>query len=273
MDANGGLGMRNWGYYDQPIKVNPGLQLMSSVAEHEKKQLFSNGGFLQRDYSAPETFAPIEFLKNSWPNYREAKMPQMMPTNPSYDLLPNANGAHSFQIMQAPSPPKDDNVAPVTEPQATNDKPPKKRSRARPESASKPRKPKKAPVPKEERKVNSNPRVRNGRKSADIVINGIDLDLSGLPTPVCSCTGAPQQCYRWGVGGWQSACCTTSISVYPLPMSTKRRGSRIAGRKMSQGAFRKVLEKLAGEGYNLSNPIDLRAFWAKHGTNKFVTIR
>uniref|UniRef100_A0A0E0EVC0 GAGA-binding transcriptional activator n=1 Tax=Oryza meridionalis TaxID=40149 RepID=A0A0E0EVC0_9ORYZ len=41
---------------------------------------------------------------------------------------------------------------------------------------------------------------------------------------------------------------------------------------MSHGAFKKVLEKLAGEGYNLNNPIDLKTFWAKHGTNKFVTI-
>ena len=98
---------------------------------------------------------------------------------------------------------------------------------------------------------------RGGQERLGMVINGIDLDLSRIPTPVCSCTGAPQQCYRWGAGGWQSACCTTSISTYPLPMSTKRRGARIAGRKMSQGAFKKVLEKLAGEGYNLSNPIDL----------------
>jgi hypothetical protein len=58
-------------------------------------------------------------------------------------------------------------------------------------------------------------------------------------------------------------------------MSTKCRGARIAGRKMSQGAFKKVLEKLAGQGYkyNLASPIDLKTFWAKHGTNKFVTIR
>ncbi|KAA8532407.1 hypothetical protein F0562_032424 [Nyssa sinensis] len=99
----------------------------------------------------------------------------------------------------------------------------------------------------------------------DVVINGIDMDISGIPIPVCSCTGNPQQCYRWGCGGWQSACCTTTISIYPLPMSTKRRGARIAGRKMSLGAFKKVLEKLASEGYNFSNPIDLRTHWAKHG--------
>lgn len=56
-------------------------------------------------------------------------------------------------------------------------------------------------------------------------------------------------------------------------MSTKRRGARIAGRKMSIGAFKKVLEKHASEGYNFVNPIDLKTHWAKHGTNKFVTIR
>jgi hypothetical protein len=38
-------------------------------------------------------------------------------------------------------------------------------------------------------------------------------------------------------------------------------------------SFKKVLEKLAGEGYVLSNRIDLRTHWAKHGTDKFVTIR
>ncbi|PKA64366.1 Protein Barley B recombinant [Apostasia shenzhenica] len=55
--------------------------------------------------------------------------------------------------------------------------------------------------------------------------------------------------------------------------NAKRKGARIAGRKMSQGAFAKVLEKLAGEGHQFKDPIDLKLFWAKHGTNKFVTIR
>ncbi|KAE8716664.1 Barley B recombinant-like protein A [Hibiscus syriacus] len=111
------------------------------------------------------------------------------------------------------------------------------------------------------------------KKSMDIKINGYDMDISGIPVPVCSCTGTTQQCYRWGCGGWQSACCTTNVSMYPLPMSTKRRGARIAGRKMSRGAFKKVLEKLAAEKYNFSEPINLRSHWARHGTNKFVTIR
>lgn len=116
-------------------------------------------------------------------------------------------------------------------------------------------------------------RARAPKKSAEVIINGIKMDISGLAIPVCTCTGTPQQCYRWGTGGWQSACCTTGISMYPLPISAKRRGARIAGRKMSFGAFRKVLEKLSSDGYDFSNPIDLRPHWAKHGTNKFVTIR
>ncbi|CAA0811272.1 Protein BASIC PENTACYSTEINE1 [Striga hermonthica] len=116
-------------------------------------------------------------------------------------------------------------------------------------------------------------RAKAPKKRAEIEINGMQWDISDIPIPVCSCTGTPQQCYRWGSGGWQSACCTTGLSMYPLPMNTKRRGARIAGRKMSIGAFKKVLEKLTGEGYNFSNPIDLRSYWAKHGTNKFVTIR
>lgn len=124
-----------------------------------------------------------------------------------------------------------------------------------------------------EESVKSSTKRRSGKRSLDMVINGIELDLSGIPAPLCTCTGQPQQCYRWGAGGWQSACCTTAISVYPLPMSGKRRGARISGRKMSQGAFKKVLEKLAGEGQDFSSPINLKPFWAKHGTNKFVTIR
>ncbi|CAH9061085.1 unnamed protein product [Cuscuta epithymum] len=121
--------------------------------------------------------------------------------------------------------------------------------------------------------IQSIPRARAPKRSAEVVINGMSMDISGIPVPVCSCTGNPQQCYRWGSGGWQSACCTTNLSSYPLPMSAKRRGARIAGRKMSLGAFKKVLEKLASEGYSFSNPIDLKPYWAKHGTNKFVTIR
>lgn len=99
-----------------------------------------------------------------------------------------------------------------------------------------------------------------------------DLMLS-MPIPYCSCSGGNQQCYRWGNGGWQSACCTNVLSMYPLPMSPTKRGARVPGRKMSGGAFKKILEKLAAEGYDISVPIDLKNHWAKHGTNRYVTIK
>lgn len=99
-----------------------------------------------------------------------------------------------------------------------------------------------------------------------------DLMLS-TPIPYCSCSGGNQQCYRWGNGGWQSACCTNVLSLYPLPMSPTKRGARVPGRKMSGGAFKKILEKLAAEGVDVTMPIDLRNHWAKHGTNRYVTIK
>ncbi|KAK8931434.1 Barley B recombinant-like protein A [Platanthera zijinensis] len=173
------------------------------------------------------------------------------PLNRYEALLPEAavdgnNSARALQTLQL--------VDPSTGPEIAASK-----------KSSKPR--------RREESVKSSTKRRPAKKSLDMVINGIELDLSGIPAPLCTCTGQPQQCYRWGAGGWQSACCTTTISIYPLPMSTKRRGARISGRKMSKGAFKKVLEKLAGEGQDFSSPINLKPFWAKHGTNKFRTIR
>lgn len=272
---DGGLGIRNWGgYYDhQPAVKGLGLNLMSSMAagEGDTKPLLPNGAFLHRECALPDH--PVSMQYNNWIRPRDGN--RILHVMPNYTMLsdPQASGnPQTLQMLQPPDP------APVSGEAGARKEgpPPKKRSQGgRRSSAPRPKKPKKAPAPRDEAggRPSAGPRARGAKKSSGIVINGINLDISGLPTPVCSCTGAPQQCYRWGVGGWQSACCTTTVSVYPLPMSTKRRGARIAGRKMSQGAFKKVLEKLAGEGYNLANPIDLSAHWAKHGTNKYVTIR
>lgn len=94
-----------------------------------------------------------------------------------------------------------------------------------------------------------------------------------MPIPYCSCTGANQPCYRWGNGGWQSACCTTMMSMYPLPMNPNKKGYRFPGRKMSAGAFQKLLVRLSLQGIDVVNPIDLKEHWAKHGTNRYVTIK
>ncbi|GAB2273408.1 hypothetical protein Dimus_008203 [Dionaea muscipula] len=114
---------------------------------------------------------------------------------------------------------------------------------------------------------------REWKQNLDLVLNDTGIDISAVPPPVCTCTGVPRQCYRWGAGRWQSSCCTTNISQYPLPMSPSRPGTRMSGRKMSHGAYVKLLQRLASEGHDLSHPVDLKLHWARHGTNKFVTIR
>ncbi|KAM4073217.1 hypothetical protein ACB094_10G001400 [Castanea mollissima] len=107
----------------------------------------------------------------------------------------------------------------------------------------------------------------------NIDMDKTDFDFSGVPAPYCSCTGNPRACYKWGAGGWQSSCCTINVSEYPLPMSSTRPGSRMAGRKMSNGAYGKLLLRLATEGHDLTHPVDLKDHWARHGTNKFVIIK
>ncbi|KAK1439192.1 hypothetical protein QVD17_05008 [Tagetes erecta] len=107
----------------------------------------------------------------------------------------------------------------------------------------------------------------------ELGLNQVKFDETAMPVPVCSCTGVPQPCYRWGSGGWQSACCTTTMSMYPLPLVNNKKYSRVGGRKMSGGAFTKLLNRLASEGYDLSAPLDLKDHWAKHGTNRYSTVK
>lgn len=110
-------------------------------------------------------------------------------------------------------------------------------------------------------------------KGQDLGLNQVAFDETTMPAPVCSCTGVYRQCYKWGNGGWQSACCTTSMSMYPLPAVPNKRHARVGGRKMSGSAFSKLLSRLAQEGHDLSSPVDLKDHWAKHGTNRYITIR
>ncbi|XP_047332221.1 protein BASIC PENTACYSTEINE2-like [Impatiens glandulifera] len=301
------LNMRNWGYYEPSFKGNLGLQLMSTVAEplpnvkqQQQQPLFTNhqpafinhinNGHLQpRDCVVSEpSNMQLNYLRDNWINQQRDRFPNIFPLNPNFNVLPiqpppppssSSVAQHHMQILSTNDPPP-----PTLPPHPTsvvieeneggsNLKKNKRNSSSnRSPKVPKPKKSKKSP--KENGNSSSVERIKPAvKKSMDMVINGMNMDISTIPIPVCSCTSAPQQCYRWGCGGWQSACCTTTISIHPLPMSTKRRGARIAGRKMSQGAFKKVLEKLASEGYDFGNPIDLRNHWAKHGTNKFVTIR
>lgn len=273
------LNMPNWGYYEPFKGGHLGLQLMPGMADRDRdtKPFFpgrdpamlgvANGAFLPRD--CVEAPIPLNYVRDNWLSQRD-RFFNMQPTNPNYAVLPETSGPPSLQMIQPPDSSRDANADKMEElavnKEAGQSKKRKTKGALSTPKAKKPRKPK-------DNSITPAQREKPPKKTMEFVINGIDMDISGLPVPVCSCTGAPQQCYRWGCGGWQSACCTTNVSIYPLPMSIKRRGARIAGRKMSQGAFKKVLEKLAAEGYNFSNPIDLRTHWARHGTNKFVTIR
>ncbi|CAI9757315.1 unnamed protein product [Fraxinus pennsylvanica] len=309
MDGNGSMNLRNWGFLERAtttLKSHLGLQLMSSMAEkplfggdvHDHHDVIPsgvmasiNGGPFHhhRVGGISESHIPIDYTRDNWMNHGREKYVDSLPGNQhhgyyqlNYGLLPMASSTHSIQMSQQINIDKNENFIPQMEEVskegenggnggALN----KKRGGGKvPKSLTKEKKPKiRAPRAPREVSSPSVQRARAPKKRAEVVINGINMDISGIPIPVCSCTGTPQQCYRWGSGGWQSACCTTGMSVYPLPMSTKRRGARIAGRKMSIGAFKKVLEKLSSEGYNFSNPINLKSYWAKHGTNKFVTIR
>lgn len=107
----------------------------------------------------------------------------------------------------------------------------------------------------------------------DVGLNVVNFDETTMPAPVCSCTGVPRQCYKWGNGGWQSSCCTTTMSSYPLPQMPNKRHARVGGRKMSGGVFSKLLSRMAAEGQDLSIPVDLKNYWARHGTNRYITIK
>ncbi|MFS8021571.1 putative transcription factor GAGA-Binding-like family [Helianthus anomalus] len=299
--------MRNWGYYEPSFKEHNGLQLMSPFGDHRDTKPFlsaretpiminPHGGAAAGTTTAAAGYhhhhplIPMPYMRDSWV-HRERLLHMLPgPGNPNFvsDHSGSGSGSNSIHIMHPNDTLKDPGmsledigggdgdgdgecVGDVGGPNG----PVKKRSGPLCPKGPRGKKPKKAKETVNQTGQTGQPGQRSKvmKRSLDIVINGLDMDISGIPIPVCSCTGTPQQCYRWGSGGWQSACCTTTISMYPLPMSTKRRGARIAGRKMSQGAFKKVLEKLASEGYSFDNAIDLRAHWAKHGTNKFVTIR
>lgn len=279
-----GLNIHNWGYYEPSPKGHLGFHLMTSMPNRDLKPFLpsrdnpvmvnANGAFHHhRECVVSEPPAHVDYLRDIGISPRERYL-QMLPGNPTFSFLAEPSGTHPVQNLQLPNSSKDPRVG-VEDPSVRKEGggPMKKRNGGATPKAPKAKKTKKGPSVPKENGNSSGLRAKPAKKNIDVVINGIDMDISGIPIPVCSCTGSPQQCYRWGCGGWQSACCTTTISMYPLPMSTKRRGARIAGRKMSQGAFKKVLEKLASEGYNFGSPIDLRNHWAKHGTNKFVTIR
>jgi hypothetical protein len=250
MDEDHSLDIRNWGYYEPTsVKGSVGLQLMSPTMP-EKPLLGSRsktimksvkGGFHHRDIGVSPSMFPMEYMRGAWIGQRE-KFLKMLPGNHNYaEVLPETSAARHMQMFQPPYSANDETLDQVEDAGVVEkaNGPEKKRQHPKALKSLKAKKGKRGPqVPKPDGSPSAQ-RGRSAKKTAEIMINGISMDISVFPIPVCSCTGSPQQCYRWGCGGWQSACCTTCISVHPLPISTKRRGTSIEGRKMSLGALRK----------------------------------
>lgn len=116
-------------------------------------------------------------------------------------------------------------------------------------------------------------KIRSEWDRQDVGLNLVTFDESTMSVPVCTCTGVARQCYKWGNGGWQSSCCTTTLSMYPLPQLPNKRHARVGGRKMSGSVFTRLLSRFAAEGHDLSIPLDLKDYWARHGTNRYITIK
>nr|ADV59357.1 GAGA-binding transcriptional activator [Pinus taeda] len=313
MDDEGRLDIRHWDTLEQSVKDHPGLKFMSVLAERdaailerntafsEKKAAFAeketaifqrdvayadrNTAILERDAAA----AALNYARDGgWNGQRSltcgtlsnAKILQVLAENPTfsareYQTMRPINVAYPASVLETLPFEEAQKTAKRTSKKKDGEKEsPSKRKSDVSEPKSLRQKKQRKPSGTTEEGLNGEVTVvKKEQKNLDVVINGIFLIFQ-------LCLFLFALALEWlnnvtggGNGGWQSACCTTSISMYPLPMNPNRRGARVAGRKMSGGAFRKLLERLGAEGFNLNYPIDLKSYWAKHGTNKFVTIR
>jgi hypothetical protein len=175
----------------------------------------------------------IEYMRDAWTGQRETFL-NALPGNHSYAaVLPGTSSAHHMHMFQPPDLVNHETMDQVKEAGVVEKENVPNKKRQRPKALKSPKVKKdmrgpRAPKPEGSPSVQL---VRSAKKTAEIMINGINIDISVIPIPVSLCMGTPQQCYHWVCGAWLSVCCMTCISMYPLPMSTKRHGSRIAGRK------------------------------------------
>lgn len=264
MDGKGRLGARNWHFSDHTGCSDSALKPTLGISIREDDSSTHQGGVLKRSacYDRNEPISNPNMgasLNYTWVLHRNFLAP-------SKDIV-HETTLEVSDVSDTPS--LSENILEKSESEAK----PTKITKAK--KVRKPKEPRKHPSSpkKKKKKETSNSTCIHEKKSQDYDLEAELLDFSAVPSPMCSCTGVPRQCYRWGAGGWQSSCCTTNISEHPLPMSTSRPGSRMAGRKMSIGVYRKLLQRLAAEGHDLSYAVDLKDHWARHGTNKFVTIR
>ncbi|PKA53235.1 Protein basic pentacysteine 7 [Apostasia shenzhenica] len=279
MDGKGRLNTRNWEFMDHRLsesmlKPTLGVSIPENNVSGYQASFLKIGAYSDRSTVIGEHHSEASSMNFSWVPQRNFLQPAK-----AINHLHATSAPLSSEMINVPSIPISTENAVQNGP--IDAKPIKSRKQS--SSAKKanriatkvlrPKEPKKPPSGATRKKVGSTSMGKREKKSQENSFDGIMIDFSGVPVPVCSCTGVPRQCYRWGTGGWQSSCCTTNISEYPLPMSLSRPGARLAGRKMSIGAYGKLLQRLAVEGHDLSYAVDLKNHWARHGTNKFVTIK
>lgn len=278
MDGRGRLGPRNWEFSNHTEHGESVLKPVScvsvpnsTVSEHQETSL-KMSSYINRDSIIGECNSGVSAMDFSW-----------IPQRSFMSQTKNMNSSHATPVNSEMIDVQGMPIAAEGAMQngALEAKPLKVRKQHRTTKKNnhiaakvlRQKEPKKQPSVPAKRKGSSTSMGKREKKNQDIIVDGTMIDFSNVPVPVCSCTGVPHQCYRWGAGGWQSSCCTMSISEYPLPMSPSRPGARLAGRKMSIGAYKKLLHRLAAEGHDLSYAVDLKDHWARHGTNKFVTIK
>lgn len=259
MDGKGRSNHRNWEFTDEQLsesmlKPSLGFSLSENNSSGFQPDFLKIGSYSDQTAVVDELHPETSLIDFTWD-------PLMHSTRSINQLQSNSEMSMAASISTPDSP---IDAKPIN-------------ARKQPSKAAevlRPKKAKKKSSPSPKKKGGSSPsRKVEKKKNHEDIHGGVMMDFSGVPGPVCSCTGVPRQCYRWGAGGWQSSCCTTSLSEYPLPMSPMRPGARVAGRKMSIGAYVKLLHRLAEDGCDLSYAVDLKNHWARHGTNKFVTIK
>ncbi|KAK8945644.1 Protein BASIC PENTACYSTEINE7 [Platanthera guangdongensis] len=264
MDGKGRLNQRNWDFTDERrsesmLKPTLGFSLSASNPSDFQPGFLKIGSYSDQTNVGDELHSETSLIDFIW--------------DPRRNLMHSTRSIN--QLQSTPVNSKMSNSASNFTPDGPIDAKPIN-ARKQPSKADEvlsPKKEKTKSSPSLKKKGCSSPARKGEKKHHEDTHNCVMMDLSGVPGPVCSCTGVPRQCYRWGRGGWQSSCCTTSLSEYPLPVSPMRPGARVAGRKMSIGAYVKLLHRLAADGYDLSYAVDLKNHWARHGTNKFVTIK
>ncbi|XP_058092618.1 protein BASIC PENTACYSTEINE2-like [Magnolia sinica] len=156
MDDDGGLGIRNWGYYEQSLKVNLGLQLMSSVAKRDQKLMLSardsammvNGGFVHRECRMPEPFMPMDFVRDTWIAQRDKYLNSFPMNQKNYLVLAEGFGGYAMQMQKLPDISQDERALQIEESNSKREGPLKKWANG---CACKPSKAKKSKqIPKDE---------------------------------------------------------------------------------------------------------------------------